>query len=65
LPRPGADARLSLALAIFSIDALRFGGAIAPGGSSEDVRIDREHGLAYLSLLDRDRKKVLICKPKT
>ena len=57
-------------LAVFALlfEALRFGGvftrvashfagacrAVELGGSAEDVQIDRERGVAYLSLLDRD-----------
>ena len=63
-----ALALVALALAIFSVDWLWFGGAfrsvrsgfsghcraIALGGSSEYLQLDRERGLAYLSFLDRD-----------
>jgi arylesterase/paraoxonase len=63
-----AGAVLALALAIFGIDWLRFGGAfrslqprfaghcrtIELGGSSEHMQLDRDRGLAYLSFLDRD-----------
>ena len=44
-------------------------GVIPRGGRSEDIRIDRERGIAYLSVLNRAsigaslRQKVLICKP--
>lgn len=39
-----------------SVDAMAAGGcrAIEIGGSVRDIRIDRERGIAYLSLLDRD-----------
>lgn len=63
-----AGAVVALAVAIFGLDWLRFGGAfrsahsrfagacrsIALGGSSEDIQLDRTRGLAYLSVLDRD-----------
>jgi arylesterase / paraoxonase len=56
-----------LALLLFALDLLRFAGtfstlqtgfpatcaAIALGGSSEDIQLDRKRGIAYLSLLDR------------
>jgi arylesterase/paraoxonase len=58
----------ALAVVIFGVEWLRFGGAFRParsqfagvcrqvplGGSSEDIQIDRARGLAYLSVLDRD-----------
>lgn len=57
-----------LALVVAGIEILRFGGvfrslepasacacrAIALGGSAEDIQVDRQRGIAYLSLLDRD-----------
>ena len=63
-----ALALVALALSIFGIDWLRYGGAfrsvqsgfdgrcraIALGGSSRHLQLDRRRGLAYLSLLDRD-----------
>ena len=63
-----ALALAGLALAIFGFDWLRSGGAfrsvqsgfsgrcraVALGGSSEHLQLDRERGLAYLSFLDRD-----------
>jgi arylesterase/paraoxonase len=61
-------AGIGLALLALAFEVLRFGGAfrtvkaefagscraIVLGGSSEDMQIDRERGVAYLSLLDRD-----------
>ncbi|HEU4779494.1 MAG TPA: SMP-30/gluconolactonase/LRE family protein [Steroidobacteraceae bacterium] len=61
-------ALVALTLAVFGVDSLRFGGAfrsvqpafagacraIPLGGSSEDLQLDRDRGLAYLSFLDRD-----------
>lgn len=58
---------IALAIAVPIFGVLRFGGAfrgvesqfsgdcrdIGLGGSSEDIEIDRERGVAYLSLLDR------------
>jgi len=63
-----ALALVALVLAIFGVHWLWFGGAfrsvqsgfsghcraIALGGSSEYLQLDRERGLAYLSFLDRD-----------
>ncbi len=68
-PLKWAAALMALALAAVGIEVMRFGGAfrsiepafagscrpVALGGSSEDIQIDRRRGLAYLSLLDRDR----------
>ena len=59
---------LGLAIVVPIFELLRFGGAfrgvesefsgvcsdITLAGSSEDIEIDRERGVAYLSLLDRD-----------
>lgn len=56
-----------LALAVFLLDLLRFSGtfqafdsgfagtcaAVLTGGSSEDIQVDAQRGLAYLSVLDR------------
>jgi len=58
---------LLLGIAVFAVDVARFGGAfrsfesrsggtcleVPLGGSSADLRIDRQRGLAYLSVLDR------------
>jgi arylesterase/paraoxonase len=58
---------LGLALLLLAIDVARFAGefhefearfpgrcsTIALGGSAEDVQVDRERGVAYLSILDR------------
>jgi len=58
---------LGLALVLLAIDVARFAGefhefdagfpgscsTIALGGSAEDVQVDRERGIAYLSILDR------------
>ena len=58
---------LGLALVVLAIDVARFAGefhefdarfpghcsTIALGGSAEDVQVDRERGVAYLSILDR------------
>ncbi len=57
-----------LVLVLFALDFARIGGTfrhletgfagkcspVAAGGSSEDIKIDRVRGLAYLSFLDRD-----------
>lgn len=59
-----------LVIAVPAFEVLRFGGAfrvvepefdgkcrdISLAGSSEDMQIDRERGVAYLSLLDRDTR---------
>jgi hypothetical protein len=55
-----------LVFIVLALDVARFGGAfraesgfagkyreIAPGGSSEDIQINRERGIAYLSVQDR------------
>jgi arylesterase/paraoxonase len=58
-----------LAVLAITFETLRFGGAftrvesrfdgacraVELGGSAEDIQIDRERGVAYLSLLDRDK----------
>ena len=63
-----AGALVVIVLAVAGIAVLRFGGVfrsiepafagscrtIALGGSSEDIEVDRQRGVAYLSLLDRD-----------
>lgn len=59
-----------LVIAVPGFELLRFGGAfraveprfdgecrdIALAGSSEDIQVDRDRGIAYLSLLDRDTR---------
>lgn len=63
---------LVLAIVVPIVELLRFGGAFGTvesqfsggcqdmtlAGSSEDIEIDRERGVAYLSLLDRDAGNV-------
>jgi arylesterase/paraoxonase len=62
-------AGIGLALLAVALEVLRFGGAfravkaqfagncraVTLDGSSEDIQVDMERGVAYLSLLDRDR----------
>ena len=77
-PLKWAGALALIAAGLTGVAVLRFGGAfrsieprfagdcraIALGGSSEDIVIDRRRGVAYLSLLDRD-DKVHIWNPET
>jgi hypothetical protein len=67
-PLKWAGALVVMAVGVAGIAVLRVGGAfrsiepafagncrpIALGGSSEDIVVDRQRGIAYLSLLDRD-----------
>ncbi len=67
-PLKWAGALAAMTLGVVGLAILRVGGAlrsvepafsgtcttVALGGSSEDIAIDRQRGIAYLSLLDRD-----------
>ncbi len=71
LPKSVVLAICVVLLAVFALmfETLRFGGvftrvesrfagacrAVELGGSAEDIQVDRERGVAYLSLLDRDK----------
>ncbi len=70
LPKPGVLAVCGVLLVVLALlfEVLRFGGMftavesrfagdcrpIGLSGSAEDIQVDRERGVAYLSLLDRD-----------